>query len=203
MSRMARPTKPPLPPARKRGPVLVLAIVAVAIIVTGGVFFYLHTTEKPAAETESAPVAAVQPEVTTPRAIPRNHIYSVTADPNQDIVAALALAKKEHKRVILDFGGDWCGDCQVLDLYFHQAPNSDLLEKNFVVVHIYIGEDGQMNQHLDVAERYEVPISKGVPALAVLDADGKLVYAQRSGEFEAMRRMDPASVSDFLNRWKA
>ncbi|RXH57369.1 thioredoxin family protein [Granulicella sibirica] len=201
---MARPTKPPVPPIRNRGPVLVVAILGVAIIVTGGVFFYLHTTEKPAAETtESSPVAAVQPEVTTPHAIPKNHIYSVTADPKVEIAAALTQAKKENKRVILDFGGDWCGDCQVLDLYFHQAPNSGLLAQNFVVVHIYIGEDGQMDQHLDVAQKYEVPISKGVPALAVLNADGKLVYAQRSGEFEAMRRMDPASVSEFLNRWKA
>jgi len=62
------------------------------------------------------------------------HIYSDAASPKADIAAALAKAKKEHKRVILDFGGDWCGDCQVLDIYFHQAPNEELLEKNFVLV---------------------------------------------------------------------
>ncbi len=50
------------------------------------------------------------------------HIYSETANPAAEIAAGLAQAKREHKRVILDFGGDWCGDCQVLDLYFHQPP---------------------------------------------------------------------------------
>lgn len=127
------------------------------------------------------------------------HIYSETADPKAEIAAALTKARAEHKRVILDFGGDWCGDCQVLDIYFHQAPNEALLEKNFVLVHVWIGH---MDQHVDVAEKYGIPLHKGVPALAVLDAHGAVLYSQKTGEFEDMRHMDPASVSEFLNRWK-
>jgi thiol:disulfide interchange protein len=127
------------------------------------------------------------------------HIYSETANPKADIAAALAQAKREHKRVILDFGGDWCGDCQVLDIYFHQAPNVGLLEKNFVLVHVSIGHE---DKNIDVAAKYGVPISKGVPALAVLSADGKVVFAQATGEFEDMRHMDPQSVTEFLNKWK-
>src|ERR1700722_690290 len=66
------------------------------------------------------------------------HLYSETADPTADIAAALKQARREHKRVLLDFGGDWCGDCQVLDIYFHEAPNFDLLTKHFVVAHVWI-----------------------------------------------------------------
>jgi hypothetical protein len=47
-----------------------------------------------------------------------------------------------------------------------------------------------------------VPIAKGVPALAVLGADGKLLYAQKAGEFEDMRHMEPGSVTEFLEKWK-
>ena len=50
------------------------------------------------------------------------------------------------------------------------------------------GRHGSKN--LDIAAKYGMPLNKGVPALAVLDADGKVVYAQRSGEFEKMRHMD-------------
>lgn len=127
------------------------------------------------------------------------HIYSETADPRADIAAALKMAKREHKRVILDFGGDWCGDCQVLDIYFHQKPNEELMEKKFVLVHVWIG---RMDKNIDVAAKYGVPIAKGVPALAVLDENGKVLYSQSTGEFSNMRRMDSASVSEFLNRWK-
>ncbi len=126
-------------------------------------------------------------------------IYSETADPHADIQAALATAAKGHKRVILDFGGNWCGDCQVLDIYFHDDKNLSLLESNFVLVHIDIGH---MDKNVDVAEKYHVPLKKGVPALAVLDSRGKLLYSQKEGEFEAMRRMDESSVTEFLNRWK-
>jgi thiol:disulfide interchange protein len=140
-------------------------------------------------------------QIVGPAAAPTaKHIYSETAKPKADIAAALVRAKSEHKRVILDFGGDWCGDCQVLDIYFHRSPNAELLEKNFVLVHVWIGHE---DANLDVAVKYGVPINKGVPALAVLAADGKVVHAQATGEFEDMRHMDPASVTAFLTKWKS
>ena len=46
-------------------------------------------------------------------------------------------------------------------------------------------------------------LGPGVPALAVLDASGKVLYSQQSGEFGDMRYMPPASVTEFLHRWKA
>jgi thiol:disulfide interchange protein len=144
------------------------------------------------------PVAT--PAVPKAPAIAAKHIYSETADPRSDIAAAMSQAKNEHKRVILDFGGDWCGDCQVLDIYFHQAPNAELLAKDFVLVHVWIGHE---DANLDVAAKYGVPINKGVPALAVLDPNGKVLYAQATGEFEDMRHMEPASVTEFLTKWKS
>lgn len=128
------------------------------------------------------------------------HLYSETADPQKEIAAGLAKAKREHKRVILDFGGDWCGDCQVLDIYFHQPANQRLLEKNFVLVHVWIGH---MDRNIDVAAKYGVPINKGVPALAVLSADGKVLYSQGTGQFSDMRHMESKSVTEFLEKWKA
>jgi hypothetical protein len=59
-----------------------------------------------------------------------------------------------------------------------------------------------MDLNTDVAKQYQVPLDKGVPALAVLDADGNVLYSQKHGEFEAMRTMDPSSVTTFLEHWK-
>lgn len=127
------------------------------------------------------------------------NIYSDSADAHHDIAQALVTAQHEHKRVILDFGGNWCGDCQVLDIYLHQQPNLDLLNDNFILVHVNVG---RFDKNTDLAEKYQVPLQKGVPGLAVLDARGRLLYSQKNGEFEAMRKMDPASVTEFLNKWK-
>lgn len=169
--------------------------IAVAILMLAGVASYFWTSRAP----EPAPEVETTPAPTAP-ALTAKHIYSETADPSAEIEAALIQAKAAGKRVILDFGGDWCGDCQVLDIYFHQGQNAELLEKNFVLVHVWIGH---MDRNIDLAAKYGVPISKGVPALAVLRPNGKAVYAQATGEFNDMRHMDVSSVTEFLKKWKS
>jgi hypothetical protein len=36
----------------------------------------------------------------------------------------------------------------------------------------------------------------------VLDADGKLLFSQKKGEFEKARALGPEDLVDFLNKWK-
>ena len=126
-------------------------------------------------------------------------IYPDPAQAKTDLAAALKTAAATHKRILLDFGGNWCGDCQVLDIYFHDPANRPILDANFVLVHINIGT---MDANLELAKKYAVPIKKGVPALAVLSEQGALLYSQKGGEFEAMRRMQSSSVTSFLAQWK-
>jgi len=84
-------------------------------------------------------------------------------------------------------------------MYFHNPQNLPILDKNFVLVHVNVGH---MDENVDIAQKYGIPLQKGVPALAVLSETGKLLYSQKSGEFERMGRMDPASVTNFLVQWK-
>jgi len=127
-------------------------------------------------------------------------IYPAPDRAGADLDAALAAAGPTHKRIILDFGGNWCADCHVLDHYFHDATNGPLLEGHFILVHINIG---RMNENLGLADHYRIPLRKGVPALAVLDEHGGLLFSQRTGEFEAMRSMQSSAVTDFLLYWRS
>ena len=126
-------------------------------------------------------------------------IYPDPAQAKAEIAAALKSAAQTHRRILLDFGGNWCGDCQVLDIYFHNAENRPILDANFVLVHVNVGE---YDANLDLAAKYEIPLQRGVPAIAVLSETGKLLYSQKSGEFESMRKMDPTAVTRFLVQWK-
>jgi thioredoxin 1 len=126
-------------------------------------------------------------------------IYAPGVDAHAEIKHALELAAKGHKRVLVVFGANWCYDCHVLDLAFHRPDVAGVLRQNFEVVHIDVGE-GDKNQ--DLMQGYQVPMKRGIPAIAVLDGNGKLLYSQKDGEFEKARALAPEDVLQFLNQWK-
>ena len=126
-------------------------------------------------------------------------IYPDPARAKSDVAAALKTAPAAHKRILLDFGGNWCGDCQVLDIYFKDQVNAPIVNANFIVVHVNVG---RLDQNVDLAKRYNIPLDKGVPALAVLSENGRLLYSQKTGEFEAMRHMESSAVTRFLVQWR-
>ena len=136
---------------------------------------------------------------TGPARSAEHNIYPDPAQAKADLAAALKTAAAAHKRILLDFGGNWCPDCVVLDRYFHDPANQPILDANYVLVDVNIGH---MDANLDLAAKYEVPLHRGVPALAVLDEHGKLLYSQKNGEFEAMRSMQSSDVTKFLEQWK-
>jgi len=118
---------------------------------------------------------------------------------HEEIAHALKLASQQHKRVLVVFGANWCYDCHVLDLAFHRPDVAAVLGPNFEVVHVDVGQ-GDKNQ--DIMQQYQVPMARGIPAIAVLASDGKLLYAQKGGEFEKARGLGPEDVLAFLNKWK-
>jgi thioredoxin 1 len=126
-------------------------------------------------------------------------LYPATANAHEDIRQAILKAATEHKHVLLVFGGNWCIDCHLLDLYFHDPGNASLLSANYILVNVNIGE---YDRNLDLARKYGIPLSKGVPALVVLDSAGRVLYAQRNAEFENMRVQDASAVTAFLQKWK-
>ena len=131
---------------------------------------------------------------------PNPELYAAPGEARAEIAAASTEAAKERKRVLLIFGANWCYDCHVLDATFRSKEFAPLVKANYVVVHINIGDEGKDNN--DLASSFGVGLDRGIPSLAVLDPDGKVVTAQRNGEFESTVRIGPADVRAFLEKWK-
>jgi thioredoxin 1 len=133
-------------------------------------------------------------------ATPNTALYADPKDGERELKEGLARAAREHKRVIVVFGGNWCYDCHVLDTTFHSKDFAPVVDANFVVIHINIGDEGKENAGL--AKRLGVALDKGVPSLGVLEADGRVIYAQKNGEFESTIKIGPDDVRAFLEKWK-
>jgi hypothetical protein len=130
---------------------------------------------------------------------PNTQLYPDPESAPAEIASALAAAKKDHKRVLLVFGGNWCYDCHVLDATFHLKAIAPLVNDNYHVVHVNVGD---YDKNLDLAKKYEIPLDKGVPSLAILDPDAHLVVSQKKGEFESTFKIGPEDVVQFLKQWK-
>jgi thioredoxin 1 len=80
----------------------------------------------------------------------------------------------------------------------HKPELASIIEKNYVLVEVDVGRE---DKNLDLAERYRVPIRHGIPALAVLDFRGNLLYAMDQGQFADARHMSYEDIKVFFERW--
>jgi protein disulfide-isomerase len=125
--------------------------------------------------------------------------YDEKADAHQQITAAIVEASKAHKNIILVFGANWCGDCRALDAQMHNEDLAALIATNYDVVKVDVG---RFNKNQDIGEKYHVPLKHGIPALAVLDPGGKLLYAMDQGQFADARHMSYESIKEFFVKWE-
>jgi len=139
------------------------------------------------------------PQLKQPANMMKN-LYPANADAHAEIREAEERAAKEHKRLLLVFGANWCFDCHVLDLAFQRQDLAPIVAANYEVVHIDLGPEEEKNS--DLVRGYEIPLNKGIPALAVAESDGRLVVSQKNGEFEDARGLTPEVLAEFLNKWK-
>jgi len=123
--------------------------------------------------------------------------YDEQADARAEIDRARASAAAAGRQVLVVFGANWCGDCRVLDTAMKQEPLKSVIDARFVVVKVDVG---RFNRNVDVAERYGVPLKKGVPTIAVLGADGGAVFATSGGELADARSMGEAELRRFFDR---
>ena len=126
--------------------------------------------------------------------------YDEKADGAQQIAEALAAAKPGKKRVLLQFGANWCGWCRKLHALYHDDPAiAAELKAHYIVV--FVDVNGAHNKAVDV--RYGNPSDLGLPALVVLDANGKQLKTQASSEMEEGNHHSQPKVLAFLRTWAA
>lgn len=126
--------------------------------------------------------------------------YDEAADANAAVAAAFARARHSHKRVLIDFGGNWCGDCVVLSNVMQLPELKSFLAAHFEMVSVDVGH---FNRNLQVPARFGVTKQlEGVPAILIVEPDGKtLVDAGHVSALQDARHMTPQGLADWLAKW--
>jgi thiol:disulfide interchange protein len=131
-------------------------------------------------------------------------LYDEKADAQKQIEKALAEARKENKRVLLQWGANWCGWCTILDKHFKTQPGVRReLQYEYIVAHIDVGK---FDKNVELAKKYGANFKEhGVPFLTVLSAEGKPLANQETGslEIEGKPLHDPEKVLAFLKKHEA
>ena len=128
------------------------------------------------------------------------HPYDENADADKAVAAAFARARKSHKRVLIDLGGNWCGDCLVLANLMELPELKSFLRAHFEMVSVDVG---RFNKNLQVPARFGITKRlDGVPSILVVEPDGKtLVDAGNISALADARHMTPQGLADWLAQW--
>src|SRR5215472_8426475 len=72
-------------------------------------------------------------------ATPLPYPYDEAADADHDVARAKARARREKKLLLVDLGGNWCGDCRILTATMERPELKAFLDKHYVAVLVDVG----------------------------------------------------------------
>ena len=125
--------------------------------------------------------------------------YDEKANADAQVDAAIARAKKNGKRVMIDLGGNWCADCRIMAGLMELPEMERFLNAHYEIVSVDVG---RFNRNLQIPARYGITQRlEGVPAFLVVTTDGKLVNAGRVSAIQDARHMTPQALADWLAQW--
>jgi thiol-disulfide isomerase/thioredoxin len=126
-------------------------------------------------------------------------VYDPFADAAADVEAAFKVARITNKRVLIEFGANWCPGCRDLGVVLKENGEvSTALKKDFVLVLVDTDtESGHQLQEKYVPKRQR----NSIPQLAVLDPAGKVLKNDDTTAFEVDDDYSVPKLKTFLAEW--
>jgi len=124
--------------------------------------------------------------------------YDPQRDPFADGYAAIKLATKSQRRILIEVGGNWCSWCHRLDYFLEQNPDIKArLQQTFVMLKVNVSEENDNHKFLSV-----FPKPLGYPHMYVSDSDGSVLWSKDTGEFLVNGQYARQKFIEFFDRWQ-
>ena len=152
-----------------------------------------------AAAANAAPAPHVSISSYAQLATPLPFPYDEAANADVAVARAKVRALRSHKLLLIDLGGNWCGDCRVLAGTMALPEVRAFVAAHYEVVTVDVGrfdKNLQIPAHYGITHRLE-----GVPALLIVTPDGKLANGTDVFATASASEMTPKSVADYLAKY--
>ena len=124
--------------------------------------------------------------------------YDAARDAAQDLAQTIDRAQAEHKHILVQVGGDWCGWCKRMSQFIESNQRvREHIGRNYLLMKVTYDEHQQ-----NAAFLAQYPKIKGYPHLFVLSADGKLLHSQATADLEQGAGYNEQVYIEFLDEWK-
>jgi thioredoxin-related protein len=126
--------------------------------------------------------------------------YHPEENASQKLKELIQQARKSHKNILIQAGGNWCIWCLRFNYFVQTVPElKSILDKNYLYYHLNFSPE---NKNEAVFAKY---VSKdqhyGYPFFIILSGTGKLLCVQESGGFEAGKGYNADKIKQFLGKW--
>jgi thiol-disulfide isomerase/thioredoxin len=148
-----------------------------------------------------AAVPAPKPSIFTLQQLPvvLMQPYDEHANADAAVAAAFDRAKKSHKRVLIDLGGNWCVDCVVLANFLKLPEMQRFMAAHYEIVAVDVG---RFDRNQQIPARFGITGRlKGVPTLLIATQDGKLVNANEVFATSDASTMTPQALAAYLAKY--
>ncbi len=108
--------------------------------------------------------------------------------------------KTANKKLILVFGANWCVDCREFDKYFNEKENLEILNKNFILQKVDIGN---FEKNLDLAKEFGKNLEEtGIPNVIVFNSNKQILNPNKTEKIYSAKLITSQLVKEFLLRYK-
>ncbi|HEY5288458.1 MAG TPA: thioredoxin family protein [Caulobacteraceae bacterium] len=115
------------------------------------------------------------------------------------IDAAFARARATGKRVIIDFGGNWCSWCRLLAATMDLPEARPFIAAHFEVVEVDASLKGKTDHNQRIVHRFGLTQIARYPWLIVAEPDGKVLASSYAVTDEFHHT--PQSMIDWIAQW--
>jgi len=125
--------------------------------------------------------------------------YDEKADADAVVADAFVRAKKSHKLVMLDLGGNWCPDCIILANVMRLPAMKTFMDAHYEFASVDVG---RFDKNLQIPARFGFTKRlTGVPTVLVATPDGKLINGDQVFALSNARDMTPQALAAYLAEW--